>query len=383
MTKTVFTGQEVPHLFAADRNAYARNANKTLFCESGVLYSYRYSAPIAAWFGDTVLLNADSYSVTTSKHQRWTQWAVRHLETFSMPDLRVFLENRSDNGRVEYIAKRVKDIEALTESGKKLRAEWKKAENARQIAHLESVCAFVWQSMGKKSNWRNSVKVKSANDKKAAIARYQKSRARLESGMEFALRLVAECREQIEIDANSRASWWRLENCQRDIRGIDEMGARNGSATFTHAVKLMGVKWAKECTALALQIVAIADSLQPEIDAALAEYDRAEAVRNAESIAAWIAGGREAPGGDTICRVIGDTVETSRGARVPLADALRLVDLARACREAGRPMDLRGKKIGAYHAESISAQGDLKIGCHHIKWEAIADCVARYEESRA
>jgi hypothetical protein len=51
MTKYIHTGQEVPHLFAADPKAYASNSNRSLFCESGVLYSYRKSAPIAAWFG--------------------------------------------------------------------------------------------------------------------------------------------------------------------------------------------------------------------------------------------------------------------------------------------------------------------------------------------
>jgi hypothetical protein len=392
MTKYVYSNGELPHLFAADKTAYAANSRRSIRVESGKIYSY--AEPIGAWFGDKVLLSSDSFSVTTSKHQTRLHYAVNHIETISLPRLKSILGNISGDiyEGARYIAARVKEIDALKESAKRLRADWKKAENARQIAALESACAFVWNEWCKqKSPWQSAI---AENDKaklKAAKERYTKARGELESGLEYAARKIADCRESMLIDSrqgrnNGLQSFWRLDSCVSDIRRIDIMGASRGltvdsNATFNHAAKIMGKKWAKECTALAVAIHAYADSFMPEVAALRADYDKAESVRHAENIAAWLAGDdvtypHNLP---VACRVAGDSVETSKGARVPLQGALQLVALAKQCRESGKALDLAGRAIGPYKGNSISATGDLTIGCHRITWEAIADCVARYE----
>lgn len=393
--KTVYSTAEVPHIFAANpATAVARNANRTLYCESGVIYSYRHSAPLAAWRGDTLLVNADSYSVTTSKHQSYLARAVHHLPRVHLPDLRAVLEIRFDTTAAEYIAKRATEIADLRDKESRARSEWRKADIARQIAALETACAYVWQSVGKKTPWQSAIAVKEKADKEAAKRRYAVARAQLDTGMERAQRMVEYCRAAMAQDipegrTHGLQPWWRLDSVASDIRGIDGMGARMGlgigaTVTFGHAAKLMGKKWAKECEVLALAIAAYADSLAPEIAALRAEYDKQEAIADAENRAAWLAGDdvRRGLRGAIMCRVKGDTVETSHGARVPLTGALMLVALASQCRANGLPMDLKGRAIGPYKGNKIEADGTLIVGCHTITWEAIADAVARHEASK-
>lgn len=391
MAKTVYTGAEVPHIFATRPDAIARNANRTLSCESGVLYSYR--APIAAWHNGKILISTEKHSVTTSKHQSWARYAVRHLESVYLPALRAVLGNR---GRKEslaaYIVARGKEIDALHEKRRRARSEWRVNAILAEIAQLENACAFVWREIaGQKTPWESAVAVDRKARENAAKARYSAARRQLESGVESARRIWESALARHESDATRVNGFYILENAQRDIARLDSMGAAKGlglgsTATFTDAARLMGKAWAKDCTALAQAIVAFAESLQPRIDAARAAFDAAQRLENAERIAEWIAGGRVAyPHGLPIaCRVIGgDTVETSRGARVPLDQALRLAGLAKDCRERGLSLSLRGVTVGQYQGTSIDRDGTLHVGCHSIPWESIADAMARFEGAGA
>ena len=122
--------------------------------------------------------------------------------------------------------------------------------------------------------------------------------------------------------------------------------------------------------------------MRPEIDAARAQLDASRLAANAEKIEAWKTGASvNLPHGlPVMCRVIeGDTVQTSMGARVPLDQALRLAGLAKACREKGAGMDLRGVTVGQYQGTRIDAHGALTVGCHHIPWDSIFDAVVRFE----
>lgn len=387
--KTVYTGPEVPHIFATGPDAVARNASRTLSCENGTLYSYR--APIAAWHAGKILISTEKHSVTTSKHQSWARYATRHLESVYLPDLRAVLGNR---GHVEshaaYIAGLVKKIKGLREIMGRARAEWRKATLAAEISQLENACAYVWREIaGQKTPWESAMAVDQKARDNAAKARYARARNELEAGLETAARILDGAQRRIARDPNAALStpFYCLENAQRDIARIDSMGAARGlgtlaTATFTDAARLMGKKWAKDCMALAQAVVAFAESLQPRIDAARAAFDAAQRLENAERIAEWLAGGRVAyPHGLPIaCRVIGgDTVETSRGARVPLDQALRLAALAKDCREKGRGLDLRGVAVGQYTGTRIDSTGTLVVGCHSIPWESIADAMARHE----
>lgn len=391
MVKTVVTGREVPHLFAARTQETAKNHGGSLWFTGDTLYSHRLSFPLARFHGDKVLINADKAGVTASKHQSLTRYALRHIESVELPDLKAvcdIMARKSESTAAEYIAARAKEIAALEST--KPRAEWKVRQRDSEIAALKEACRYVWQDiLGKRSDWTRAIGVKEKADKQAAIRRYTQSRNRLESGMETARRMIETARGMMQADiesgrAHGLQAWWRLDNAAADIRSIDEMGARMGlgigaTATFTHAAKLMGKRWANECIALANGLVEYADSLRPEIAALRAEYDRQEAMQDSERLAAWLAGtSNAAPRGTIVCRVInGDTVETSKGARVPLSVAIDLAKLAKACRESGKGLDLSGRAVGAYRGTRIDSDGTLVVGCHSIPWESIADAMQR------
>lgn len=80
----------------------------------------------------------------------------------------------------------------------------------------------------------------------------------------------------------------------------------------------------------------------------------------------------------TRCRIVGDTVGTSRGAYVPVVDARRLFALW--CRVRGRdylpePFE---KRVGHYELRHVNANGSIQIGCHTIEREAIDEFLRHY-----
>lgn len=88
--------------------------------------------------------------------------------------------------------------------------------------------------------------------------------------------------------------------------------------------------------------------------------------------AAWLTGaktqGRAVDDtGSAYVRVVGDTVETSRGAVVPLKAGLCLISLAKRCLDTGTPWN-RPMRIGSFHLTEITADGTATVGCHALSW---------------
>ncbi len=174
-----------------------------------------------------------------------------------------------------------------------------------------------------------------------------------------------------------------IENTWRDITYADSLGAHRviESATMAQAREYMPKAWIREYLNLAKQLESIAaplvDMIQAELER-IAEFERRD---NAEKLEKWLSGESSyAPSmSETVCRVIGDTVETSRGARVPLNDALRVVKLAKHCRDNGETFARDVFTTGIYRGISIDTHGNVTIGCHEISWRAISECVARFK----
>lgn len=88
MTQTVFSNDMVAHVWAQQRQHSGRSNNGNFYFEGRVLYSYGTHFPVGIFAHDgTVFLNADSYSISTSGHQRAAWSAVRHRERVSLPSL--------------------------------------------------------------------------------------------------------------------------------------------------------------------------------------------------------------------------------------------------------------------------------------------------------
>jgi hypothetical protein len=85
--QTHFTTDMAAHVWAQQRQASGSGGKGSVFFEGPALYSYG-SHFLTGYIADgAALLNADSYSVTTSRHQSDARHATRHMTQVSVPAL--------------------------------------------------------------------------------------------------------------------------------------------------------------------------------------------------------------------------------------------------------------------------------------------------------
>lgn len=112
------------------------------------------------------------------------------------------------------------------------------------------------------------------------------------------------------------------------------------------------------------------------------EREAAEAeaeIANAGLIGKWKAHGVQSLAGEWIgvfpreayLRIKGDEVETSNGAFVPVAHALKLWPYIQQAHATGVAPEILNKRIGLYTLNEIKGSGDVVIGCHDIKFSEI------------
>jgi hypothetical protein len=115
--------------------------------------------------------------------------------------------------------------------------------------------------------------------------------------------------------------------------------------------------------------------------------DRAKAEKHATGrawrIEAWRNGGAPLRRADldampcALLRVVGDTLQTSHGATVPLRDAKRLFALiSQNMRSHVRWAFTRGFRVGDYELSRIEENGDFRVGCHTIEYQEAARLAA-------
>lgn len=77
--------------------------------------------------------------------------------------------------------------------------------------------------------------------------------------------------------------------------------------------------------------------------------------------------------GGALLTVIGQELVTSWGARVPLADAIKVFRFAKLCREGAKAWHANGRRVycGHYQIDKIMPDGSFKAGCHLINWPEI------------
>lgn len=104
---------------------------------------------------------------------------------------------------------------------------------------------------------------------------------------------------------------------------------------------------------------------------------------NEERIERWCAGESVyLPGSLPVyLRIEGDQVVTSKGARFPVAHALRGIALVKATISSGRPYQRNGHTLhlGVYVIDSIDIHGNVKAGCHHVRYSEIARIEAQLQ----
>jgi hypothetical protein len=101
----------------------------------------------------------------------------------------------------------------------------------------------------------------------------------------------------------------------------------------------------------------------------------------AEKLAAWRAGelnvlpydARGGYGTGAALRLRGNKVQSSLGAEVPAEDVRRGVAFVAKCRAAGRDWRRNGETfpIGPFQLDSVTADGEVRAGCHTIAWAEV------------
>jgi hypothetical protein len=100
--------------------------------------------------------------------------------------------------------------------------------------------------------------------------------------------------------------------------------------------------------------------------------------REAKSRADWLAGvavyfrGTDENGG-ALLRIRDENLETSQGASVPLAHAVKAFRMVKRCRDASEQWHRNGHtiRVGHFQVDSIDAAGNMRAGCHRINWPEI------------
>jgi hypothetical protein len=172
--------------------------------------------------------------------------------------------------------------------------------------------------------------------------------------------------------ARARSSWSK-ESAHNDALAL--------AAEATRYANFFGLKLPKLPNVPALdsdelRAIKAREGIRAREKAEQTKRERAEAiVRQQELITKWRAGQYSGCLYDVpaMLRIVGDEVETSRGARFPIAHAKSGLAFVRKVRESGQPYVRNGHtlQLGPYALDRIEPDGTVKAGCHVVSWEEI------------
>jgi hypothetical protein len=326
--KTVFSNSMVAHVWAQQSQAHGHSGSMSF--DGAVLFSYR--TPIAAFVqsvtGDRVaLVTSQTYSMTTSsKHMPQVSRALNYANYF----------------RVPFVV-----------------APFGRSQREVHDANFKVLCAAYNEHCDKARRARDYYGDLHANLQELADTANKYATA---FGLEpFAYNAVT---DSAAILGFRDARTARLNTPQAIAKRERDAAKREERKTFK---------------AIAARAQRIADDQYRAEQRAI--NDAARAVRDAEAKAQWLNGSPHVRGayfrddqGGAYLRVQGDRVETSQGAYVPVADAIKAIRLIKIVRARGVEWIENGEQcpVGQFRVNKIFANGDIKAGCHYIQWAQIA-----------
>ena len=344
--RNVYPTSEIPHLWAHQTQASARNPQGSLFFEGRTIYSYRTSWPLAALRPHKkrpalVLTNCERCSVTTAQHQSAVNLAVSHLTAIAVPSP-ALNDHRSagdqHGGNIAHLFKRAADYltkaqRAMTHST----VAWRRREAMQALADARTYCAHF--------GIRRKIPDFPAAEWDAALARAQAIEN--PDPVRDAKRLKARERRQ----AAARKGLEHIFNSYcAEVEAFNAAYAAANLPTSAEHWRATG-QWQSRLTDLR------APYLPWKMRRKVSELFTLPEVAN------------DRPR-DTLLRVNGDQIETSRGARIPLDHAPRIWALVQACRNTGRAYTRNGhtEHAGQYAIDAVDTDGTLRAGCHSIKY---------------
>ncbi len=199
-----------------------------------------------------------------------------------------------------------------------------------------------------------------------AIDQFDTRKGRLEKakGVRLALATVRQWRDA-SAEAKANPSW----SIMRDVASAAE---RLESIGRTLTLKESAARLASQARAGMIAIEA-ENNRQRRL-----EVERSQ-LAEAERRTLWLAGERvgrvrfDAEGGGAALRVMGDTLETSHGAEVPLSHAVKVFRFVKLCKERGETWRRNGHtiRVGHFQVDRVDCTGDFTAGCHFITWQEV------------
>ena len=334
----VFPTSEISHKWAHQTQSDARNPQGNLYFRGDTLYSYRDSYPIAKLFrkrGAVLALHVENtYSATTAGHCSGARRATSHLTSITVPDVRPD-DKWSKGGHAQNIAYLIKEAaEYLAKAQRALTVAnvgWRRTAAKKRLADAQAYSTFF--------GIRRKVPAFPAEAWAAALQRAE----RIENPDPVRDAKRFKLREQRAAQSADVTEYRQAMMESMEAAGHGHIGYR------AH----IGARWQK----------ALARLIGEKGESFIFEMARRTNWRLANAFGAF---GPDRNGA-VMLRINGEEIETSAGARIPLAAAPMVwVRVKRALGVGYTPAGLSAVKIGDYPLTEITAAGELVAGCHRI-----------------
>lgn len=421
---------------AQDEARAVRAGHKTIYFEGRRIWSYGSHFLAGILLPDNVaLLNSDKYSATTTGHMQTVAGACSNRTRYYVPELTklnrlgIFDSGKTSNGieaAKAFIIEHATTIPADTAAyllglchvkdpaeaferikARKLssiaRAEQSEAtaQRKKDAAYGAAISGLTGDSLSlwldeafSGDNSRNTAGV--LNRIKAAHSAVKHMKRDTQTkGVWNVLKA-----------ARARVAFMQKMNEARDAHNVIRQTIRNFRASSAgvnqwffnpdaHANRLYPASLSATASKLATilegypRVAASLRATEALADQALAEYHLA-LITAADDLRGWLSGERAAIPSSiryldkTFIRardvernendtIIGGTLQTSKGADVPLVHAVRAFRFIKLVRERGRPWERNGHslRVGHFTIDRIATSGDFKAGCHNIQWSEV------------
>lgn len=339
----VFPTAEIPHKWAHQTQDSARNPQGNLYFHGDTLYSYRDSYPIAKIFrkkGAVLALHVENtYSMTTAGHCSDARRATSHLPSIIVPrvDIGEYAVHAKDchAANLEYLIKEAAEYLAKAQRALQVsNVTWRRVAAEERLKDAQDYCAFfgirrkvpAFPELAWAAALQRAERIENPDPASADKRERERAKRKAAEGE------ITEYREAMA-DSMKAAGHW-----------IGYRGIKHWHKTLERALGQKGTPWYH--------------------NAARRTDWRLRDAFGAGHVAPYYGhnGERDA----IMLRINGDQIETSAGARIPLAAAPMVWErVQRALGKGYKPAGL-GVKIGDYPLTEIRPDGTLVAGCHEI-----------------
>lgn len=368
----VFPGREVAHVWNSQSQDEGRNNNGQFYFVGSRLYSYGSHFLVGFIMPDgAVLMNDSSYSITTAKHKGHAAGATGNRRRYYAPNLTA----------LDYA---LRDVE----SGSKSHIRRQRATVREYLVkYSDELCegsgAYIAGLFGLARSWPALQREGERKRLKAKAEAVKRDKAAALADSKLLAEMTAESFALYIPDEHGRdvvSNEWR----QPLPAFIKRVARAHKAASSAGLKRRKAILWERLKALRDFESAGFGgNTMRPDAEAIAAERERraAEAFkREAERREAWLAGSGNGhftdSDGGALLRIKGEgdeaELETSHGARVPLAHAIKAFRFVKLIRETGGHWQRNGRmiRVGHYQLDSIDPAG-FNAGCHRINWPEI------------